>query len=101
MKGPLAVVFQRRATSEIEEIEAWWRVNRPAAPDLFVVELERMLEVVALMPSLGARTKDERARDIRRVVLKKSRYHVYYRVRGEVLQVLAVWHAKRGTGPGL
>jgi hypothetical protein len=34
-------------------------------------------------------------------VLKRTSYHVYYRVRGQVLQVLAVWHAKRATGPGL
>lgn len=76
-------------------------VNRPTAPDLFVVELERMLDVVALMPSLGTPARSERARDVRRVVLKRTSYHVYYRVRGQLLQVLAVWHAKRATGPGL
>jgi plasmid stabilization system protein ParE len=101
MKEPLGVALQRRAEREIEEIDAWWRKNRPAAPDLFVVELEGMLEVVALMPSLGAPAKSERARDVRRVALKRTRYHVYYRVRNEVLQVLAVWHAMRGKGPGL
>lgn len=101
MKRPLALVFQRRATREIEEIDEWWRSNRPSAPDLFLTELERMLSALALMPTLGTPAKSERARGVRRLLLRQTRYHVYYRVRGETLEVLAVWHAVRGTGPGL
>lgn len=53
------------------------------------------------MPSLGAPAKAERAPGLRRVLLRRTRYHAYYRVRDEVLEVLAVWHAARGVGPGL
>jgi hypothetical protein len=42
-----------------------------------------------------------RARGVRRLLLRATRYHVYYRVREETLEVLALWHATRGTGPGL
>jgi plasmid stabilization system protein ParE len=101
MSKPLAVVFQRRATREIEEVDAWWRQNRRAVPDLFLDELERTLAVVVLMPSLGAAARSERLHGVRRALLKKTRYHVYYRVRGEALDVLAVWHAARGEGPGV
>jgi len=38
---------------------------------------------------------------IRRLILPRTRYHVYYRVAGQVLEILAVWHAVRGSGPGL
>jgi ParE-like toxin of type II ParDE toxin-antitoxin system len=64
--------------------------DRRGAPDLFVAELERTLAVVALMPTLGAPARSKRLRDVRRVLLKKTRYHVYYRVHGDVLEVLAV-----------
>ena len=101
MTKPLAVVFQRRAIREIEEVDEWWRANRPSAPDLFIIELERMLGAVALMPTLGAPARNERAQGVRRVLLRRTRYHVYYRVRGDTLEVLATWHAVRGTGPGL
>lgn len=101
MNGPLAVVLQGRATREVDEIDAWWRENRRGAPDLFVAELERTLAVAALMPTLGAPARSKRLRDVRRVLLKKTRYHVYYRVHGDVLEVLAVWHTARGKGPGL
>lgn len=101
MTGPLSIVIQRRVTREIEAVDQWWRANRSSAPDLFVTELERMLTAMALMPSLGAPASSERARGVRRVLLRATRYHVYYRVRDETLEVLALWHATRGTGPGL
>ena len=101
MKEPLAVVFQRRATREVEEIDAWWRANRSSAQDLFLTELERMLAAVALMPALGAPARTERAIGVRRVLLRKTRHHVYYRVRDETIEVLAVWHAARGSEPGM
>jgi plasmid stabilization system protein ParE len=101
MSEPLAVVLQRRAIREIEEIDSWWRRNRPASPDLFQRELETMMTAAALMPMLGAAVRGERARGLRRVLLRQTRYHLYYRVSDEVLEVLAVWHATRGKGPGL
>jgi plasmid stabilization system protein ParE len=101
MTKPLAVVFQRRAVAEIDVIDEWWRNNRPSAPDLFMIELERMTAAIALMPTLGARARNERLDGVRRVLLSRTRYHVYYRARGDTLEVLAVWHAVRGTGPGL
>ncbi len=101
MREPLTVVFQRRAAREIEAVDEWWQANRSAAPDLFVSELDAMLSAVALMPTLGAPAKAERASGVRRVLLRRTRYHLYYRVRDDVLEVLAVWHARRGMGPGL
>ena len=101
MKQPLAVVFQHRATREVETIDAWWRANRLAAPDLFLLELERALAVLAVAPTMGSSANSERAPGVRRVMLKKSRYLIYYRSRLDVLEVLAVWHAERGEGPSL
>ncbi len=101
MSGPFAAIFQHRATREIETIDEWWRKNRHSSPDLFVTELERMLAAVVLIPTLGTPAKSKRAAGVRRVLLPRTRYHVYYRVREETVEVLAVWHAARGTGPGL
>lgn len=101
MSGPLSVVFQRRAAREIEEIEQWWREHRPSAPALFLTELERTLAAAALVPTLGSPARHARADGVRRLLLRRTRYYVYYRVRGDILQVLAVWHAARGSGPGV
>jgi plasmid stabilization system protein ParE len=101
MSEGLRVVLQRRAIREIQEIDDWWRHNRPAAPELFLTELEATLTVTALMPSLGATIRGTRAPGLRRMLLPRTRYHLYYRVRGDVLEVLALWHARRGSGPDL
>lgn len=76
----LSVVIERRAASEIDEIDTWWRANRPAAPELFRLELQRCLRAIAVMPSLGARASNVAALEVRRVLLASSRYHVYYRI---------------------
>ena len=85
----------------VEAADEWWRANRDAVPNLFASELERMLAAIAVMPTFGAPAQSERAPGVRRVLLRKTRYHVYYRVRGNTLEVLAAWHAARGVGPRL
>lgn len=63
-------------------------------------ELDRTLAAVALMPMLGAPARSERVAGVRRVLLRKTQHYVYYRVHGERLEVLALWHTARG-GPGV
>jgi plasmid stabilization system protein ParE len=58
MSASLDVVFQRRATRDIEEINTWWRANRSAAPDLFLLELRATLSIAALSPTLGPNNHD-------------------------------------------
>jgi hypothetical protein len=53
-----------------------WRKNRPSSPDLFVTEFDRMLAAVVLMPTLGRPARSERAVGLRRVLLRRTRYHV-------------------------
>lgn len=101
MSAPLRVVIQRRAVVEAEAVDAWWRVHRSDVSDLFASELDTMLAAIAAMPTLGAAAAGVRAEGVRRVLLRKTRYHVYYRVRDDVVEVLAVWHTSRGVGPGL
>jgi plasmid stabilization system protein ParE len=75
----------------------WWAENRPAAPDLLEQELRNVLALVAATPTLGALARDTRVKDVRRVLLRRTRYHVYYRVDSASvrLEVLALWHASR------
>jgi hypothetical protein len=37
-------------------------------------------------------------RGVRRVHLARIRYHLYYRATSSAVEVLAFWHARRGTG---
>lgn len=60
MTEPLTVVFELRAAREVEDIDAWWRANREAAPDVFMSELERIVAILVLVPSVGAPARSER-----------------------------------------
>jgi plasmid stabilization system protein ParE len=93
----LTVAFTKRATNQTRRALAWWRENRRAAPDLLEQELRAVLALLAEAPTLGAVARDARIKDARRVLMRRTRYYVYYRAKSEEgrLEVLALWHASR------
>ena len=91
----LSVVLTARAAEQVRAALAWWRENRRAAPDLLERELRAVLALVAAAPSLGVPARDARLAGVRRVLLRRTRYHVYYREAAGRLDVLAMWHARR------
>ena len=42
------------AKVHVETIEAWWRIERQAAPALFATELERAMDRLTRLPRTGA-----------------------------------------------
>jgi plasmid stabilization system protein ParE len=97
----LPVVVALEAERQARTIDRWWRTNRSAAPDLFRDEFAAALELIGLAPLAGRRYRGEVAVDARRVLLRSTRYHVYYTVRESDALVVAVWSSVRGTGPDL
>ena len=63
---------------------------------MFREELEAFAFLVARDPNLG---RIVRGRDARRILLAKTRYHLYFRAEDDDLVVLAIWHARRGDAP--
>jgi plasmid stabilization system protein ParE len=53
------------------------------------------------MPRLGRRIAHPEVVFLRRILMRASRYHVYYVTDGEIVMILAVWSAVRGSGPDL
>lgn len=99
MSPPLQVFYQRRAERDASRISAWWRANRNAAPDLFIDELEQTIRTIADAPLLGAVINREDLLSTRRKLMPRTQFFVYYRVDGEDLLILAIWHAARGRQP--
>lgn len=89
------------AKRHIRAATEWWSLNRQAAPTLFVDELERAFRLIVAQPEIAPMARDTNAKDVRRFHLVRTHYNVYYRYRNDVVEVLAVWHARRGTGPYL
>ena len=44
----MKVELSGEATAAIERADAWWRANRPAAPELFTNELDQALTAAGL-----------------------------------------------------
>jgi plasmid stabilization system protein ParE len=72
----------------VEQIDAWWQANRPAAPDLFLEELAAALALLVDAPGIGTPYAHRKIRGVRRLHLARTRYHLYYvhnAVAGEVV----------------
>ncbi len=92
-----------RALADAKRMKTWWRRHRPKAPDLFERELDAALERIVSAPNLGSvyEQGDRGDVEVRRLLLPKTRNHVYYAVKGDELVVLTVWGAPKGRGPKL
>jgi plasmid stabilization system protein ParE len=101
--GPYQVHIAPRALSQIDEVTAWWKLNRPAAATLVADELEAAVERLACAPSSGAVYNRGDFRSVRRLLLPRTRYHAYYEIdeAAHVVRIVAFWHAARRHGPRL
>jgi len=88
------------ADEQIVRADAWWRENRPAAVDLFAAEFETAVRLIELLPDGGVPYRASPLRGVRRLLMRRTRFHVYYaREDAAVVVILAVWSAVRGHGP--
>jgi plasmid stabilization system protein ParE len=92
----------RRAVREIEEASEWWEANRPASPGAVTEEVRKALRLICSAPHVGARAMNVSLHGVRRLHLSRIHYHLYYRVLTDppCVEVLALWHTRRGSGPG-
>jgi hypothetical protein len=70
------VDFSDRALREMQRIDASWR-KRASSPDVFLDELERTIELIETTGLLGAIYDVKAKHPVRRLLMKKSEYHVY------------------------
>jgi len=93
------VELSEEARAQVEQIDAWWRENRRAAPNLFSDELEQALLSLEDTPTLGVRYAPRP--NVRRLLLRRTHYHLYVIEETATVYVIAVWSAFRGRGPRL
>ncbi len=91
------------AQNHANEIDRWWRANRPSASGLFADELAEARSLLATTPELGSPYVERQGVLVRRVLLLRSRNHVYYEIDRAlgVVMIVAVWGAPKSEGPKL
>ncbi|MBX3224455.1 MAG: hypothetical protein KF795_28320 [Labilithrix sp.] len=93
--------FTPRAEAEAEREQAWWREHRPDAPEVFANELAQAIGQIVRRPTAGAIYPSTFPDVVRRVLLTKTRNHVYFTVHEDEIVILSVWGAPRRRGPKL
>ena len=89
-----------RALAEAKRIKTWWRRRRLGNPALFENELEAALERIVAKPDIGIRYEGTQLKvPVLRLLMPRTKNHVYYAVEDDTIVVLSVWGAPKGEGP--
>ena len=92
-----------RAAIQIRAAAEWWAEHRSKAPLAFAEDLESAYALIQEFPFAGEPVRHRRIANVRRILMGRVRYQLYYVFSGEesVVEILALWHASRGTHPRL
>ena len=95
------VEIQPEALKQIEALDQWWRRNRPAAADLVLDEMDRVVELLAEAPEIGTPYREHGLENVRSVRLRRTPYKAYYHFEpgAETVTILTVWSAVRKLSP--
>jgi plasmid stabilization system protein ParE len=101
--GRYTVELSPEALVHIDAIREWRLANRQGSPALFLRELRAALRQAQRSPHTGKLYEAAGVRPIRRILLPKTSYHIYYWPDEAtlVVRVYAVWYGGRGEGPKL
>jgi plasmid stabilization system protein ParE len=91
----------KRADGQIDQAASWWEQNRPHAPGAVDEELAEAFLLLSTQPDIGVPALNTKTKDVKRVLLARIHYWLYYRVRRDEIQILALWHTSRGGRPGI
>jgi hypothetical protein len=96
------VRFAPEALEAIRHNRAWWEAHRDKAPRLFRDELADVIAKLRTGATEGAQLYTVHAkRKIWRVLMPKTKVHVYYRASrsGQEVEIVTTWNATAGDGP--
>lgn len=87
----LPVILTPEAEADIAEARAWYEEKREGLGEEFILSVEAGLEHIRRAPA-GA---SEVLPGVRRVIVRRFPYGLFYRVDDDQIAVLAVYHSKR------
>ena len=91
----MIVEFRAAARQELFEAGQWYlQDGGPAVAEKFEWAVQRALQLLALMPTLGTPSYP----DVRLWPLKRFPYTLVYSLQRDVLSILAVAHQSRAAG---
>ncbi len=94
--------ISKRASRAAERIDARWR-ERGDEPAIFATEFLEAVERLETTRGAGQAFPTSRRRSLKRLLLPKSRCHVYFEIDEAMqrIQILHIWDGRRERGPSL
>ena len=96
----MKVVLGGRAGAQIDRRRSWWRANR-SERDLFDQEYDEAIDELEKSAATLPIVRHVRGHPIRRWLMPSVGCHLYFRIDGDVVTILAAWGAVRGRQPKL
>lgn len=87
----LPLTFLRIARVEFDNAANWYEERRAGLGAAFTASVDRVLDRIAQQPHFYAQAYE----DVREALVPRYPYCVYYRVEGEHVVVLSVFHTAR------
>lgn len=87
----MTVRFRTEAAADVLLARDWYDARRPGLGDSFVDSLEHIVDLVAELPEAFP----EIAVGLRRALLSRFPYALYYRLDGDVIDVVACLHTRQ------
>jgi plasmid stabilization system protein ParE len=97
---PRRVRFTETASNHVDRERTWWFENRDHQ-ELFAAELDKAIEILALLPGAGTPYPHSGAPGLRRMYIRKLGCHLYYTFDADYVIIRALWGARRERGPTL
>jgi plasmid stabilization system protein ParE len=85
------VFFRADALSDVESSQEWYESQRPGLGDRFARTVTHSAELIGMWPESHAIIW----RNVRAYKLTGFPYVIYYRIRSEYVEVIAVLHGRR------
>jgi plasmid stabilization system protein ParE len=83
--------FRAAASADVEEAYAWYEEQREGLGDEFRAAIDVAVDLISNNPKLWAVVH----RDMRRILLRRFPYGLFYRIVGDELVVVACAHVRR------
>jgi plasmid stabilization system protein ParE len=90
-KVTFPIVFRREAKQEFDEAYDWYESQQAGLGERFAAQVQIALNRIATMPQIHATIHE----DVRKAVVRRFPYCVYYRQEESLVRVLAVFHTSR------
>jgi toxin ParE1/3/4 len=87
----LPVVLRHKARAEFDAAVDWYEQQNAGLGTKFVDQVQAVFDRISATPELHAKIY----REVRRALVRRFPYSVYYRIKADRVVVLAVFHNKR------